>query len=182
MQGPSVILAGILEEVQGFWLSAGGGVKLCKGASEVSGYARMTSVRYTTSQRLRLSLMGAVAAVLFLVCQGTGRTARAQRTAASEVQVSFCRIEIPARQQQGNDSVAFRFRVNPQGSPTGITLVRRGLAVIDDEPFRDCISKWRLPFTDQQYLATFSTHDTAVWQEIDVDSKTFHRKLLAKTP
>ncbi len=102
--------------------------------------------------------------------------ARAQ-SAAADAQVSFCKIDIPPRLQESKDSVAFRFRVNLQGSPTGITLVRRGLFGFDDQPFRDCISRWRLPVTDQQYLATFSTHDSGFWQEIDVDSKTFHRKL-----
>jgi hypothetical protein len=115
--------------------------------------------------------LGALAFAAVCACSASAQTSGA------EAQVSFCRIEIPRAQQENKDTVAFKFRVNLQGGATGISIVRRGAFVIDERPFRDCIAKWKLPVTDQQYLATFSAHDSAVWQEIDVDSKAFHRKL-----
>lgn len=149
---------------------------------EVKGFAenmtaardRIADVKKSGTNRMLRDVCGMLAFAMLAFGH-----ARAQ-IASPEAQVTFCKIEIPRAQQENKDTVAFKFRVNLQGGATGISIVRRGGFVIDERPFRECIAKWVLPVTDQQYLATFSTHDSAVWQEIDVDSKTFHRKLNAQ--
>lgn len=103
-----------------------------------------------------------------------------QSASANSRALSFrpCGIPVPSERQESSNLLLSITQVDSDGVPSSISLAHKGLAFkVDEKPFIECISKWRLPISSSAYFATFTSAYSLRWELKDVERRGVHLNL-----